>query len=113
MKAKYTCITAQGGRFCIDGDTCEPCDDIIGRCEQVHDVEIEDIVNEEVLGGISMDDVLAEIADEGPEIDDELLAEVDDGGIVEEEMDIVEETMMLHEVISVPDGTPANEACFE
>lgn len=109
MKAKYTCITAQGGEFCIDGDTCEACDDIIGRCEQFHDVEIDDIINEEVLGEASMDEILAEIANEGPEIEDEMLAETEE----DDKVEMYEDDAILYETICVPDGMPASMACFE
>lgn len=119
MLAKYSCKGIDGKVYTVDGDTTESCDDIIGRCEQLNDVEVVDVIDEQFLDpNATMDEALEEIADAGPEVDQELLDEVDDGGIVEE-YDVAEPIMMQAEVvmevfiIEVPAGVEQDTVSFE
>lgn len=114
MLAKYSCLGIDGKTYYVEADTTESCDDIIGRCEQVNDVEIRDVVDEQFLDPTaSLDDVLDEILDAGPS--EGLDEEAEDDIVKEEDLEVIEVTVMRAEVfiIEAPVGIVQDDISFE
>ncbi len=112
MLATYSCKAIDGNIYTIQGDTMESCDDIIGRCEQVHDIEIIDVIDEQPLDpNASIEDVLSEIAEKDSYLESLDSPEEDDKVEEEEELDLV----VVREVyiIEVPTGRDQECECFD